>query len=235
MIVNSLDSLVGFLGQVKNAYIRTRIRVQHRINSSKKWGKNPNADIYSKPDFSEALLNHWGEGNVWNEIKLLMAPCRGKILDIACGTGEVIRQLKMFDQCSFYGCDAINILIEKARQKGVPGGRLQICNAAKLSFSDLTFDFSYSIGSFHCMESEEVIAAAIRESHRVTKNAFFFQVATSRKNMDEGLIRFHQHFYNNSVNWWRDKCLQVYAKVFVLDSQWRDAVSDGKWFLCFKN
>lgn len=235
MIVKSLDSLTELLKRLKRNYIRGRIRLQNRINSYKKWGENPNVSIYAHPDFSDILLNNWGKDNVWNEIKLLIALCRGKILDIACGTGEVIDQLKPFDHCSFYGCDVVSVLIEKAKQKGIPEEQLQVCNASKLPYPDSYFDFSYSIGSFHCMESEQVITEALKESGRVTKNAFFFQVATSRRNRDEGLIRFHQHFYNNSVGWWKNKCLQIYDKVFVLDSQWNDAVSDGKWFLCFKN
>lgn len=235
MIVKCLDSICGTIERWKQAYIRLRLRMENRVNKLKKWDGDPNSAIYAKPDFSDGLLNNWGQDTAWNEVKFFISLCHGKVLDIACGTGEVMSQLKMFDRCEIYGCDLVKVLIEKAAQKGIVAGRLQVCSASSLPYPDCYFDYSYSLGSFHCMNSEETITAALKESHRVTKNAFFFQVATSRKGIDEGLIRTQQHFFNNSVSWWMKKCLQIYDKVFVLDSQWGDAISIGKWFFCYKS
>lgn len=233
MIVRLLDGAIAGIEWLKRAYVMTRIRVQHGCSRWTTQQGHPNARIYARPEFSERLLNHWGEATVWNEVKLLVAPCRGRGLDIACGTGEVIRQLGAFEHCAIWGCDMVDVLIARARQKGILEERLAVCDASELPYSDRFFDFAYSVGSFHCMQSEAVIIAALKESRRVTKQAFFFQVATSRRNRDEGLIRSHQYFFNNSVGWWQGRCADVYEHVFVCDSQWQDAVSVGKWFLCF--
>lgn len=234
MIVRILDKIIAWIQALKESYLKIRIEVMKRANERKKWDDDSNSTLYVSPAFSEGMLNSWGKDTVWKEIKLLIALCEGKILDIACGTGEVIHQLRMFEKCEIHGCDIVKELIDKTKEKGISEKRLQVCDALKLPYPDLHFDYAYSIGSFHVMSEETRILSALKESHRVTKNAFFLQVPTSRKNKDEGWIRVNQHFFNNSADWWLKKCKSVYDKVTVLDSQWRDVISDGKWFLCFK-
>ena len=45
--------------------------------------------IYWDPEFFEGSKG-WGSGTAWTEIQLLLAGCRGRTLDIACGAGEVM-------------------------------------------------------------------------------------------------------------------------------------------------
>lgn len=44
-------------------------------------------DVYWERQMAK-MLESWGEGNAWTDIQLLMAHRRGKVLDIACGTGR---------------------------------------------------------------------------------------------------------------------------------------------------
>ena len=49
-------------------------------------------DLYWDPDYAQ-VLEAWGEGNTWEEIQFLLVNCKGKILDIACGTGRTMEIL----------------------------------------------------------------------------------------------------------------------------------------------
>src|SRR5947209_18299570 len=61
-------------------------------------------DVYWDPAMAQ-MWETWGEGNAWNEIQLLVANCRGKVLDIACGTGKVISLLAKFPGLEVHGFD----------------------------------------------------------------------------------------------------------------------------------
>ena len=98
------------------------------------------------------ILDEWGENNVWNEIQLLLANCKGKVLDIACGTGKTIEILKKFNEIEVYGCDISELLIQKGINRGIPNEFLKVCDATKTNYLDNEFDYSYSIriiGTFY--------------------------------------------------------------------------------------
>ena len=52
-------------------------------------------EVYWDDEMAQ-LLETWGEGNVWNEIQILLYDRRGRVLDIACGTGKTISVLARF-------------------------------------------------------------------------------------------------------------------------------------------
>mgnify|MGYP001476126409 FL=1 len=58
-------------------------------------GLEQSLDIYWDEEFANALET-WGEGNAWNEIQLLLAGRKGKVLDIACGTGKTLELLAKY-------------------------------------------------------------------------------------------------------------------------------------------
>lgn len=189
-------------------------------------------DIYWTNKMAEEL-DRWGERSVWNEIRLIAVNLKGKILDIACGTGETIKLLSIFPLIDVYGFDISDFLIQKAIMKGIPGDHLKVCNAVRMDYPNNSFAYSYSIGSLeHIPETD--IPTVIAESFRVTLKASFHMVPVSRSGKDEGWLKMRQSYHNNSTDWWLNKFKSKYKTVRIIDSVWEDSFSAGKWFICFK-
>jgi ubiquinone/menaquinone biosynthesis C-methylase UbiE len=190
-----------------------------------------NLDVYWSIEMTEAL-EAWGEGTVWREILYLTASASGRILDIACGTGKVIELVSRFPDCEVYGIDISDLLIQKAVERGIPEKRLKVCDATTMTgYADDYFDYSYSIGSFEHF-TEAGIEAGLHECGRVTRHKSFHMVPTARSGNDDGWITTTQSYFNNTPAWWLEKFDKHFEHVFVLDSQWRSALSLGKWFVC---
>ena len=187
-------------------------------------------DVYWDQEMAE-LLETWGEGNVWNEIQLIMSNARGTALDIACGTGKVIEMLKSVPDLEIHGCDISDMLINKALERHISADRLQICDATSLPYRTDDFDYSYSIGSLEHF-TESGLEKAIAEAARVTKSNSFHMVPTARSGRDEGWMKTYQSFHNCSVAWWTTRFDPHFRSVKVLDASWNDQISVGKWFLC---
>jgi len=180
------------------------------------------------------ILETWGEGNVWTEIQLLLINCRGKVLDIACGTGKTMEILRDNSEITLHGCDISDALIQKAIERRFTKDQLDICDATNLPYKDNTFNYAYSIGSLEHF-TEKGILKFISEAYRVSQIASFHMIPVSRSNKDEGWMKTLQSFHNNSIDWWTKKYKAVYKKVYVIDSSWSDPISTGKWFVCFKD
>lgn len=189
-------------------------------------------DVYWDPNMA-TMLETWGENNVWNEIKFFMINCKGRVLDIACGTGKAIDVLSKFPFITVHGCDISDFLIEKAVQRGIKAEHLKICDASQTSYPDLFFDYSYSIGSLEHF-TEDGIHNFIKENFRTTKKAAYHFIPVSKSGSNEGWIKTFQSYFNNSTEWWLNKFKEVYPTVYVLDSVWCDDISDGRWFICVK-
>src|SRR5262249_40133309 len=104
-------------------------------NSRSLDGSKQALEIYSDSAFAEALET-WANDTAWPEIELLLRDRRGKVLDLACGTGRAFDFLRGSEQLEYYGCDISEMLIERAVMRGVPGERLHVGNAARLQYSD---------------------------------------------------------------------------------------------------
>lgn len=190
-------------------------------------------DIYWTDEMARTLET-WGAGNVWHEIVFLLANCRGRVLDIACGTGKTIVINSQLPEIELYGCDISDLLIQKAIDRGIEASRLKVGDATRMDYEDNSFDYSYSIGSLEHF-TEEGIGRFISECYRVTRSGSFHMLPVSRSGEDEGWIKTEQSFYNNSVGWWLTKFREVYENVTELDSLWNDAHSVGKWFICTRD
>lgn len=210
--------------------------INKKGNSSPNYSDDPSEQdlsVYYDPVMAQALET-WGEGNVWNEIQLLMSICSGKVLDIACGTGKTIEINSRFPNIEVYGCDISDFLLKKASERGISVNHLKLCDATKTDYEDNYFQHSYSIGSLEHFTSDG-IDKFIEESYRITQKSSFHTMPVSRKNQDEGWIKNYQSYYNNSVNWWLKRFEEVYPEVYVLESSWQDEISVGKWFVCTKS
>lgn len=188
--------------------------------------------MYWDSDFAK-VLETWGEGNAWNEIQLLMTSRKGKVLDIACGTGKTMEILSKFSGLDLYGCDISDMLIAKAAERGIPQTRLTVCDATQLPYPDDEFKYAFSIGSIEHF-TEDGIEQFLRECYRTVSETSFHQHPVSRNGRDEGWVTTSQSYHNNSVEWWLRIYQRVYSSVCVLDSVWEDEISLGKWFVCEK-
>jgi ubiquinone/menaquinone biosynthesis C-methylase UbiE len=195
--------------------------------------KHQDLAIYWDEKWAE-ILEHWGEGNAWNEIQLLLANCSGRVLDVACGTGRTMSILARFPAIEVSGCDISDMLIGKARERGIDPQRLVITDATRMDFPEDAFDYAYSIGSLEHF-TESGIAKVIAECWRVTTRSSFHMVPIARDDRDHGWIKTSQSYFNNSVEWWLSKFRARYDVVHVLDSSWNDSLSVGKWFVCVKS
>jgi len=213
-----------------DALIAARRKSFVRIHSED--GGRQDLDLYWDKEMAE-VLDRWGEGTTWAEIEMLMIARSGRVLDIACGTGAVMKQLEKFSELELHGCDISDALVGRAAEIGLPGERLTICDASQMPYPDLDFDFSYSIGSLEHFTSDG-LTKTIAEAARVTKLASFHMVPTSRSGRDEGWLKTYQSMYNCSVGWWRERFAAAFREVHVMESRWNDHISVGKWFACVK-
>jgi SAM-dependent methyltransferase len=186
-------------------------------------------EVYWDPKMA-ALLETWGVGNVWDEIRLLLACSAGTALDIACGTGKTI-SIVQSAKLAVHGCDISDMLIRKAIERGLPNDRLRVCDATNLPYADKSFDYSYSIGSLEHF-TEDGIGKVAGEAARVTRVASFHMMPVSRSGKDEGWLKTYQSFFNCSPDWWVARLRQGFSEVEVFDSHWNDSLSVGKWFVC---
>ncbi len=152
--------------------------------------------IYWNPQMA-AGLESWGEGNAWLEIQCFMSLCRGRVLDIACGTGKVMAINSRFPQLELYGCDISDFLIGKAIERGVPTARLKVCDATATGYDDAQFQYAYSIGSLEHF-TEPGIAGFLRECRRISTGASFHHIPTaarrSRPRLDHAVPELLQQF-----------------------------------------
>ena len=211
-----------------NIYNNTKDGVYKPSDSSKQ-----ELDIYWTDDMAYQLEN-WGKDHTWNEIECLLVNCKGKVLDIACGTGVNILAMNRFSNLDIHGFDISDFLIAKAIEKGLDSTKLRVCDATKTNYLDDEFAYSYSIGSLEHF-TEEGIDLFLKECSRYTSNASFHMIPVSESNKDEGWLRSNQSFHNNSVEWWLEKYNKYFSKVYIINSGYKDpGLSFGKWFICYK-
>jgi len=97
-------------------------------------------------------------------------PPPARILDVGCGTGEVISRLaRLFPKASFTGVDLEESHLERARAKNAPFGdrfRFQRDDAMHLSLKDAQFDLAMSR---HVLQALPDAPRAVQEMVRVLK------------------------------------------------------------------
>lgn len=217
--------ILGFYKKIKNKLIKKNSFLDP---------KKQELDLYYDKDMAK-VLDTWGERDTWIEIQHIFHHKKDpKILDIACGTGKVIKILeKNLNIKSIHGCDISDFLIEKAKLKGIENNRLKVCDATNLPYKNDEFDYNYSIGSLEHFTKDGIIKF-LEESKRVTKITGYHLIPVSRSGTDEGWITNYQSYFNNSLTWWTDICKKEFKDILVLDSGWEDEISVGKWLVLRK-
>jgi SAM-dependent methyltransferase len=179
------------------------------------------------------LLEYWAAGNAWNEIQLLMAGRKGRVIDIGCGVGVTISLLQALPLLDVYGCDRSGNFIRRAIRRGVSSSRVTVADGSALHYPDGFFDWGYTIGVLHYL-SEGNILRVLRECYRVVAGPSFHQIPVDRQGKDMGFVQTFQTVQNNSLPWWKAHFASVYPRVEILGSSWSDDNSIGKWIICSK-
>jgi len=98
-----------------------------------------------------------------------------KILDIACGTGNLLKELINKNKTlKLYGIDESSEMIRCACKK-IRGAKFIVGQAEKLPFQNNYFDLIVVTGAFYCFQNKEVV---ITECQRVLKTNGHLFIAT---------------------------------------------------------
>ena len=105
-------------------------------------------------------------------IRLILLQPGQSLLDIGCGTGEVIYRVyrKFGETVSFYGIDPSEDMLDVARYKlrKVKNVTLETGTGEQLRFPDASFDWIVSSLTFHHIPLD-IKRATLRESYRLLK------------------------------------------------------------------
>lgn len=100
-------------------------------------------------------------------IETFRLPDHGTLLDISCGTGDVVR-LASRRGLTAIGVDISEVIARRAQQNVQPKGAIGVSAAESLPFQDESFDFVTSIGS---LEHYVDMAKAVQEMARVLRRS----------------------------------------------------------------
>jgi SAM-dependent methyltransferase len=189
-------------------------------------------DIYWDADFADEL-DEWGRNTVWPEVDLLFAALTGKVLDIACGTGQAMAVLARNPNLEVHGVDISQRLIDRALSKAIPASRLKVADATMRSYAENEFDYSCSIGSIEHF-TEDGIHRVLANAAYYTRHHSFHMLPVNRDGLDKGWEKTKQSYFNNSVEWWQRMFRPHFAEVTVFGSTWAGLDQVGRWFVCRK-
>ncbi len=97
------------------------------------------------------------------------------ILDVGCGTGEILKMMKTMDpERSLYGIDLSEEMLKQAKGKLADQAELYLGDAEHLPFENEKFDLLICTDSFHHYPNPQ---HALQEFHRVLKNAGYLIMA----------------------------------------------------------
>lgn len=191
-------------------------------------------DLYWNPEYTK-ILEEWGKDHVWNEIQMLLNSCKGRVLDIACGSGVTVDIVAQNKNLEVHGCDISDFLIDKAINRGIEKKLLKVCDATNMACYETNFfEYSYSIGSLEHF-TDSGILEFVAETDRITTQCSYHMVPISKNGQDNGWIKTKQSYFNNSEEWWIKKFKSKYKHVISIKSGWKDEFSIGMWFICKKD
>lgn len=91
-----------------------------------------------------------------------------KILDISCGTGELLHSLSKAGKSELYGVDIAEKMLEEARKKLPLEVQLQKADVHRLPFKANAFDYVLTTEAFHHYYDQR---RALQEMYRVTNKS----------------------------------------------------------------
>jgi SAM-dependent methyltransferase len=221
-----------FLPDQLKSYLKGMARKIVR-RAGKSGGHKQQLEIYNDADFAE-LLEHWGHGNAWSEVQVLLGGRVGNVLDLACGTGRASDFLKHNKGLTYFGCDISELLINRALGRGIPKERLQVGDATKLDYIENKFEYLFTIGSLEHF-TVEGLRATLLECNRVCSGLTFHHIPVSKSGLNEGWVNDQQSFWCNSEKWWMAEFKRAFGEnVWTMSSKWTGRSLKGVWFVTSK-
>ena len=98
-------------------------------------------------------------------LKELLLNQKTKVLDISCGTGELLKKLE--GKAELHGIDLSQEMLSKARAKLSQNVKLRKADVHDLPFKDIFFDYVISTEAFHHYYDQQ---KAVREMARIIKS-----------------------------------------------------------------
>lgn len=113
-----------------------------------------------------------------------------KILDIGCGKGFLLYEFtQVVPGIEIHGIDISQYAIDHAKEEVKP--HVQVSNCISLPFADKSFDFVYSINTFHNLSIDE-LELAVREMERVGKKSKWCCVESYRNESEKANLLYWQ-------------------------------------------
>jgi SAM-dependent methyltransferase len=95
-----------------------------------------------------------------------LAPPRGLVLDVGCGTGALAGHVARADY-DVVGLDISPGMLTEAAAQGIAG--VFAGSSERMPFADGTFDLAYTVATLHHLETPERVAGTIAEMGRVVR------------------------------------------------------------------
>lgn len=113
-----------------------------------------------------------------------------KILDIGCGKGFLLYEFtQILPKAQVAGIDISTYGIENAKEEVKPF--LTVGNATTLPYPDKSFDFVYSITTFHNLKNYE-LSKAVKEMERVGRGAKHIIIESYRNEREKANLLYWQ-------------------------------------------
>ena len=170
------------------------------------WVKEPN-NIFEKPEYWCGELGYrpgpFGSGYTdfpINQVKadyILRREPRGKVLDIGCAYGYIVKKLRA-KGIDAWGVDISQYALSKAPEVVKP--YLKHASADRLPFGDKEFDIAFSASTFEHMP-QTMVAKAISEAVRVAGRGIIAVTPGTAPHFDEDIT----HRTKQPLSWWREQ------------------------------
>ena len=191
-------SYIDFLSPVHKSTVRDYLA---RVNDAEypkakaaKLAKNWAHDYWD----GDRRINYGGyrymEGR-WEKVARMMAEHYGlkagdKILDIGCGKGFLLFDFtKVVPGIEVYGLDISDYAIANSKEE--VKDRLQVGNATSLPWADKSFDFVFSLNTFHNLHNYD-LEKALLEMERVSKKDKYLCVESYRTEEEKANLLYWQ-------------------------------------------
>ncbi len=114
--------------------------------------------------YDAGLFQFWMRRFYLPVVKEVMLTKKSRLLDISCGTGELLRNL--LGKAQLYGVDISEEMLKKARMKLPEEVTLLKADVHHLPFKNNYFDYAVTTEAFHHYYDQQL---ALREMNRITK------------------------------------------------------------------
>lgn len=145
------------------------------------WAMTPSTPQAQAERFIDAVLSAEDRTNEWLDLPtqapVRTAPTNGPVLDLGCGTGEMLAALDARGVRAIGVDVAMRWLVQARRRDALRGGRqlLVCCNAEYLPFPDSSVGAVVSLGMLeHCRDASVVL----RDAHRVLQRGGAMRLRT---------------------------------------------------------